>query len=501
MNIPYYLEMYSRKFGEKVALKTEESTFTYEQLNEMVNKLATSLQKEGIGENSKVVLYLPNGFAFVVSYFSILKLGGIVVPVNTKLTATEINYIYKDSNASAIIADDDLFAVAKEVNVDGIRLKTGAADGEWLSLDDLITNGEPLTYESTMNEETICTILYTSGTTGDPKGVVLNNRNVLAVAQMICIEMEMNEDTTSLIMMPMSHSAPLNLFFVSTLLVGGTVVTRKDFHPLELLKAVEQEKTTHFFGAPVAYLFAAKLLENHSFDLSSMEWWVYGGAPISANEVLYIQKQFQTDRLAGVYGLTEGGPSGSLLLPEEHKEKVGSIGKRASLFTEIKIADADGNEVGPDEVGEIYIKGLGVMVEYYNKPEQTAETFKDGWIRTGDLAKYDEDGYIWVVDRAKDVIISGGVNIYPFEIEQKMLAHPAIAEAAVIGVPHREWGETVKAYYVSEEKIEEETLKEFLRKELASYKVPRIFERLEQLPRNATGKVLKHILRGKDKVK
>jgi len=300
-------------------------------------------------------------------------------------------------------------------------------------------------------EDAFTTLLYTSGTTGKPKGVVLSNRNILSVAQMISIEMDLGTDATTLLMMPLSHSAPLHLFFLSTMVVGGTAITRKDFHPLEMLKTVESEKVTHFFGAPVAYLFAAKLLEKETFDLSSMKRWVYGGAPLGAKEVAFVKKQFQTDQLTAVYGLTEGGPSGTLLRPEEHDEKAGSIGKYACLYTELTIIDEAGEVAANHEVGEIAIKGLGVMDRYYGKEQATKDVFINGWLRTGDLGRRDEDGYLWVVDRKKDVIVSGGVNIFPFEVEQALLDYPSFEEVAVVGVPHPEWGETVKVFYVAKE--------------------------------------------------
>lgn len=495
MNIPYYLEMYSRKFGKKIALKTEDSTYTYSQLNDSADKLALSLEKAGITKGDKVLLFIPNSFEFVVSYFSVLKIGAIVVPINTKLTATEIQMVYEDANASAIITDRDLVDSVTETTIKGVKITTGPAFADWISLPEMLTGEKEKEYVSTMAEGTISTILYTSGTTGMPKGVVFNNRNILSVAKMINIEMKLTEASTTLIMMPLSHSAPLHLFFVSTIIVGGTVVTRKEFHPLALLQTVQSEKTTHFFGAPVAYLFAAKLLVDYTFDLSSMEWWVYGGAPLGANEVQYIEKQLQTDRLTCVYGLTEAGPSGALLFPEEHKDKVGSIGKRASLFTELKIVNMDGEETATNEIGEILLKGLGIMAGYYNKPKETEDTFHDGWLKTGDLGKYDEDGYIWVVDRVKDMIITGGINVFPFEVEQKMLEYPDIEDVAVIGVPHPDWGETVKAYYVSKSTIDIDRLTEFLQHDLASHKVPKIYEKIDALPRNTTGKLLKHLLR------
>lgn len=494
MNIPYYLEMYSRKSPHKVFLKTENREYTYSQLNEDANRLAFSLSEQGVNENDKVLLLLKNGYEFVVSYFAILKLGAIVVPTNVKLTAHEVKMIFEDAEASAIIAEEERIEDITNLN-NCLYVSSGVGNERWLSLPELIASGKNYPYESTFNEEDVSTILYTSGTTGKPKGVVFQNRNILAVAHMILVEMKMTEHSKTLLMMPLSHSAPLHLFFVSSLMVGATAVTREEFHPLELLKAIEQEKITHFFGAPVAYLFAAKILEQQPFDLSSMEWFVYGGSGIGTNEVKYIQKVFNTDRLTCVYGLTEAGPSGSLLFPEEHEFKVGSVGRRASMFTELKIVNDKGEEVKANEIGEVVLKGLGMMKEYYNNPEETEKAFINGWLRTGDLARYDEDGYIWIVDRVKDMIISGGVNIYPFEIEKELMKYDLIQDVAVVGVPHPEWGETVKAFYVSESPIDETEVKAFLSERLASHKIPRIYEKIDAIPRNATGKILKHVLR------
>lgn len=494
MNIPYYLEMYSRKSPEKIALKTEDSQYTYVELNEQADRLAAGLEKAGVEQGDKIILVLPNGYDFVVSYFAVLKIGAIVVPINDNLTHSEIERIYQNAEAKGIIAKQESVAVLTEADISGIKVTNGDVNN-WLNLHDLLLEPSSKVYESTMTETDISTILYTSGTTGHPKGVVFQNRSILAVAQMICIEMEMSEHSVSLLMMPLSHSAPLHLFFVSAMMVGATAVTRKAFHPVELLKAVEAEKATHFFGAPIAYLYAAKVLEEHSFDLSSMEWWVYGGAAMGANEIKYVQKQFATDRLTCVYGLTEGGPSGSLLFAEEHDEKVGSVGRRASLFTELRIVNDVGEDVEAEEIGEVVLKGLGMMKEYYNNPDETEKAYIDGWLRTGDLAKFDKDGYIWIVDRVKDIIISGGINIYPFEIEQRLLEFEGIQDVAVVGVPHREWGETVKAFYVGEKEVDEEAVSAFVGETLAPFKVPRLYEKIDEIPRSATGKILKHQLR------
>lgn len=232
-----------------------------------------------------------------------------------------------------------------------------------------------------------------------------------------------------------------------------------------------------------------------------MKFWVYGGAPLSKPEVQFIKAKFKTNQLCCVYGLTEAGPTGTLLLPDEHEAYAGSIGSRAALGTEYKIVDDEGNELQPEEVGEILLYGEGNMKGYYKDPEKTQEVFLNGWLKTGDLAKRDEEGYVWIVDRKKDLIISGGVNIYPKEVEEALITHPSIVEAAVIGVPHPEWGETVKAYIVASEEFAD--LKEFchvfLADKLASYKIPKLYQQVKELPRNATGKILKQVLRDEHK--
>lgn len=326
---------------------------------------------------------------------------------------------------------------------------------------------------------------------------MLTNRNILNVAVMMCVELEMKLESRILHMMPLSHSAPLHLFLVAGTFVGATHVLSPIFTPEKLLHLVHHEKITHFFGAPVAYLFSARMPNLHEYDLSSMKYWVYGGAPLSKTEVEFVKAQFQTNQLMCVYGLTEAGPSGTLLTAEEHTIKSGSIGKRAALGTEIRIVDETGKDVSYGEVGEIALYGESIMKGYFKDELKTQDVMKKGWLLTGDLARKDEEGYYWIVDRKKDMIISGGVNIYPKEIEDLLIQHPAIVETAVIGVPHPDWGETVKVYAVVNKDLPhfEEECKRFLNGKIASFKIPRLYEIVDELPRNATGKILKHVLR------
>ncbi|ALS76599.1 o-succinylbenzoate--CoA ligase [Planococcus rifietoensis] len=496
MNISQLLERNARKYPEQEALVGMGQRLTFREVDKIANNLAHSLMKRGISKGDKIVLFMPNVPEFVVSYFAVQRINAIIVPISAKLGPKEIGYILEHSDAKALFVHELIFDAVKSLETNGLLLvKSGQAVPGWEAFSDLIRTETEEILTSHAQDDEPSTILYTSGTTGKPKGVLFSHRNVLTVAQMICVEMEMKPDSRLLHMMPLSHSAPLHLFLVAGMIVGAKHVLVPTFTPDLLLDTVEGERTTHFFGAPVAYLMTAKHPEVGQRDLSSMKWWIYGSAPLSAGEVKFVQESFRTDNLVCVYGLTEAGPSGTLMTGPEHAEKAGSIGKRAALHTEIRIVDLDGQDVAPGEVGEILLRGEGNMLGYYKNEEATKETFIGDWLKTGDLAKFDEDGFIWVVDRKKDLIISGGVNIYPKEIEEVLITHPDIHETAVIGVPHAEWGETVKAYFAASRELSAEEIKAFAGNELASYKVPKLIEQVEALPRNASGKILKQPLR------
>ncbi|MFB6467442.1 class I adenylate-forming enzyme family protein [Cytobacillus sp. Hz8] len=499
MNVSELLARNARKYPFQEAIVVGADRLSYKEVNKCVNKLANSLRKKGIGKGDKVILFMPNTSEFIMTYFAVLRIEAIIVPINAKLTESELSYIIKHSDAKAIFIHDWLFEQAKGLteNANLLFVKTGERKPFWESYEDLVASGSEEEIVCQLKEDDEATILYTSGTTGKPKGVLFTYRNILTSAIMMAVEMSMKPESRMLHLMPLSHSAPLHLFLVAGTYVGATHIIAPTFTPELLLQLIHEEKATHFFGAPVAYLLTAKQPNLQDFDLSSMNYWVYGGAPLGQKEVRFVKESFKTDRLFCVYGLTEAGPSGTILLPEEHNTKAGSIGKRAALGTEIAIFNNQGEKVEPNIVGEIVLKGEAVMKGYYKDDEKTRESLKDGWLYTGDMAKYDEDSYIWVVDRKKDMIISGGVNVYPKEIEEVLSSHPKIAEVAVVGVPHPEWGETVKAFVVLNESIDQlaDECKRYLYGKLASYKIPKLFEEMDQLPRNATGKILKQVLR------
>lgn len=495
MIIPAYVARNARKYPSQEAVIDGNLRVSWQQLDQHVNLFAGILsQQHGVKAGDRVCLVLPNNYAFIVAHFAIQRLGAIVAPINVKLTASELVYIFEDAESSLVITCDMTSSQA---------LKACAE----LKLAHLVVNDMPAFTDANhhvseferLPEQAIyepATLLYTSGTTGRPKGVLFDHKALLFVGMMFATEMHYGPRSRLLSLMPFTHSAPLNLSLVGGTLVGSTHVIAPTFTPDLLLNLVQKEQTTHFFGAPVAYLLTAQHPDIAHADFSSMTHWIYGGGPLAGDHARRVQQAFRSDQFYCVYGLTEAGPTGSLLLPEEHATKAGSVGHRAAAFTEIRVVNIDGDIAEINEPGEIHIGGEGVMREYWRNPKATAEIFtEDGWIRTGDIGVRDADGFYWVKDRIKDLIISGGVNVYPREVEDALASHPAVLEAAVIGVPHEEWGETVKACVVLRDPLEESELRHHVAERLADYKRPRVYAFMDELPHNANGKVLKHELR------
>lgn len=498
MNIAGYVARNGRKYPNHEAVVSPYGRYTWSQLDQHVNQLGHLLRNQhGVQAGDRVALVLPNLYSFIVAYFAVQRLGAIVSPINVRLATPELEYIFENAGAKVVLTCAFTDAAVKPLHEKGQAV-------QWLdNLDTLLADQPSDAIEFVGKDEDPCALLYTSGTTGRPKGVLFNHKALVSVGIMFAVEMQYRPESRLLSLMPFTHSAPLNLSLVGGTLVGCTHVIAPTFTPDLLLDMVEKEKTTHFFGAPVAYLLTARHPQIAERDLSSMTHWIYGGGPLSAEQALAAQKAFGSDQFYCVYGLTEAGPTGTLLLPHEH-HKAGSIGQRAAMNTEIRLVNERNEIVAANEAGELQLGGDGVMVEYWQNPSATAEIFtEDGWIRTGDIAVRDEDGFYWVKDRKKDMIISGGVNVYPREIEEALATHPAVLEAAVIGIPHAEWGETVKAYVSLKPDVDssdlEAQLREHLKARLADYKLPRLYEWMAELPRNANGKVLKHVLREKSK--
>ncbi|WP_249593897.1 long-chain-fatty-acid--CoA ligase [Peribacillus frigoritolerans] len=502
MNLGSSLGRNARQTPEKIAVICEDRQYTYDQLNRIVNRFAHGLQVLGIEKGDKVAFMLKNSEYFPISYFAVAKLGGVIVPINCRLTKSEAAYIVEHSDAKLIIFDEEfgeLIEQAVSTKVEHVIAVHQAKIEGHLSFNDVLSENES-DPDVVVNRNDDIEILYTSGTTGKSKGVLFDHNCVLsAIINSIPAFGQYNNDRP-LHIAPFFHAAQLR-YMTRGIFLSSTNVILRSFDPIETLEAISNHKITLFFGVPTMYNLLLQVPNKEQYDLSSIKICGYGAAPMAPEIVKQSMEMFGTDRFFNQCGLTEGGPGGIFLTPEEHKSKLGASGKPRFLM-EARVVDQEGELVAPGIVGELVLRGESVMKGYYKNPEATSETIRDGWLFTGDLCTIDEDGYITLVDRGKDMIISGGSNVYSVEVEQVLYSFPAVLEAAVIGIPDEKWGETVAAIIVPKpgHKIDIGELEAFCRENLAGYKIPRIVRFMDTLPRNASGKILKYELRKNFKV-
>ncbi|WP_077213444.1 class I adenylate-forming enzyme family protein [Bacillus dakarensis] len=500
MNLFDGLERNARNNPGKTAIIFKDKEYTYGEYNQQVNSIAHALIKFGIKKGDKVSLMMKNSDQFAFVYFAILKAGGVAVPINFRLTSHEARYIIDDSDSVLIFADEDLADIVSgaaggnekiqlQVIVGCIKKDNQVLLSEFKSSS--IDNPNAGVVETDDAE-----ILYTSGTTGLPKGVVLDHHRILHVGFSAMVRYKMDQHDNLFHIAPLFHSAQLNIYLNTATFLGCTQIIHQEFNAEQTLREIEKYKITLFFGVPTMYNYLLQVQDWEKYDLSSIRLCGYGAAPMPVALLQQVMKMFKTDQFWNMCGLTEGGPGGISLSPEDHKTKLGASG-RPNNFFDARVVDENGEDVKPGEVGELIIKGESMMKEYYKKPEETKKALRDGWLHTGDLAQIDEEGFMTLVDRKKDMIISGGENVYSNEVEHTLYKHPDILEAAVIGVPHEVWGETVAAIIVPKDgkKIDHEELQHFCRQQLAGYKIPRVIYEIDELPRNASGKVLKYQLR------
>ena len=499
MNIGTTLMRNANRIPDKLAFKFGPKTYTYKEMNEYVNRLANGLLARGIDKGDKIGIMMKNSDLFVMAFYAIMKAGAVAVPINFRLTEREVEYILKDSDSVALFFDVDYADIIQKAteNNDKLRLliaKDHVLENQ-LTFEEVYSSNkdEP---DVVVSERDDAEILYTSGTTGNPKGALFDHLRVLQVGMNVAITFQLNAEDNLLHLAPLFHSAQLNLFLISGTYVGATQVIHEEFNPIDVLETIEKEKITFFFGIPTMYNFLLQVPNKEDYDLSSIKRYGYGAAPMPTSLIEQTIKLFNNKQIYNLCGLTEAGPGGILLHPEDHEQYAGA-GGRPILGTEVKVVDDDGNPIKPGEVGELLIRSDMVMKEYYKKPKETAETLRYGWLYTGDLATVNEVGIYTLVDRKKDMIITGGENVYSTEVEHILYRYPDVLEAAVIGVPDPTWGERVAAVVVPKEgrNIDYEDLRAFCREHLAGYKTPTIFFEEKLLPRNASGKVLKYKLR------
>jgi fatty-acyl-CoA synthase len=473
----------ARKTPNDIALVHDGTPLTYAGLRDRVADLAGALREQGTGPGDRVAYLGFNHPSFLQTLFATGMLGGVFVPLNARLTGPELAYQLTDSGASVLVHAPTHAAVA-----DGLPVRTviGLEELERLPV------AEPVDVPVELDDP--CMIMYTSGTTGRPKGAMLTHGNITWNAVNVLIDHDLIADEVALVSAPLFHTAGLNMLTLPVLLKGGTCVLTTGFDPDATLDLVERHRVTFMFGVPAMFQSVARAARWAEADLSSLRLLTCGGAPVPPSLIATYQGRGLTF-LQG-YGMTEAAP-GTLFLDAAHAvTKAGSAGV-PHFFSDVKVVGPGLAEVPPGQPGEVVVKGPHVMPGYWGLPEETARSFTDGWFHTGDAARLDTDGYAYIVDRIKDVIISGGENIYPAEVENALLADPDILECAVIGVPHDRWGETGRAIVVPREGsgLTADRLLDSLAGRIAKYKLPTSVVFATEIPRNATGKILKARLR------
>jgi feruloyl-CoA synthase len=497
MNLIRLLDMNAAKFAKKECLRYKGEGLTFEELKQKAESAAGLLQSMGLKKGDKAAVMSRNNPAFVITFFGILKAGGVVVPVNHKLMAPEVDYVLNHSEAKMLFFDGALAPVVSSVaaSVPKVTIDTHPAGFE--HFDALLEKAGAFTPVE-VSDDDLAELLYTSGTTGKPKGCMHSHRSVVMAGITGAMATKMDEYDTLLMAMPIWHSSPLNNWFIGMQYVGGTTVLIPEYHPLHFLQAVQDEKCTVYFGAPISYILPIQMIPQfNDFDLTSMRCWIYGGGPMAQDTARMVMEKYRAKNFYQVYGMTEAGPTGTVLLPHEQIDKAGSIGAKALPGADLRLMKIDGTPAGPGEVGEIWLQADSMMKGYFKDKAATATAFREGWYKTGDMARLDEDGYLFIVDRMKDMIITGGENVYSKEVEDAIASHPGVMEAAVIGIPHPEWGETVAAFVApaKDAQLDAESLRSFLADKLAKYKTPRVFNIVESLPHTPSGKVMKYELR------
>ncbi|MFT3812810.1 MAG: AMP-binding protein [Acidovorax sp.] len=490
----------TRKTPGKPFLRYAGQSITYAEMQRRSLQAAAVLQAQGVGPGDRVALMCFNTPGFVDALLGAWRLGAVVVPVNHKLQGPEVQYILGHCKAKAVVYAATLAPVLAAVDSPARRLTTEGAVPGAVDFDAARAAATPIAHkDEPLDPDSHAEVLYTSGTTGLPKGCLMSHRGVALAAVAGALGQNMTRDERTLVAMPIWHSSPLNNWFGGTLYMGGTVVLMREYEPQQFLQTVQDERVTLFFGAPVAYTAPLQRVPDFAkYDLSSVRAWIYGGGPIGPEVARQIQAAYKSDRFLQVYGMTETGPAGTALYPEEQLERAGSIGRIAQPGVDMRVVKADGTDAAPGETGEIWLRASSMMVGYLDNPEATRAAFAPGgWYMSGDVARLDEAGYLYVVDRMKDMIVTGGENVYSKEVEDALGAHPAVADVAVFGRPHPEWGETVVARIVPKpgQQPSPDDLREHLSTRLARYKIPREFQFADSLPRTPTGKLQKFLLR------
>ena len=487
-------------YPTKTALVFEGRELTYRQLDEEVNRHAHALAALGVTKGDRVALMSGNSDRFVIAMYAVYRLGAIVVPVNPRATSPELRHLLTDSGASVLLLGAGMApAVEGLVELDPIERAP-----QMLALDVLEgypslrvqTASQPSTAPDVVVEESDdCIIIYTSGTTGLAKGALFDHHRMLWVGHSMASLGTTGMDR-HLHVAPLYHCAQLVLFMLNSISVGATNVVLPAFEPQAVADALEEHRITVFLGVPTMYQLMLRLPDLGERDFSSWRLGFFGAAPMPPQAVEQLTATLPAVDFFQLCGQTEGGPTGIYLTPDEVRARPDATGRWPIPNCEVRVVDADGQDVAAGAAGEIIYRGETLMKEYWGQPEATADTIRDGWLHSGDIARVDADGFMTIVDRMKDMIITGGRNVYSVEVENALAGHPDIADVAVIGHPDETFGERIVAVVTPHEggEVTLDGIREFASGHVADYKLPRELI-VREIPRNPSGKILKHVLR------
>ncbi|QGQ44576.1 fatty acid--CoA ligase family protein [Metabacillus sediminilitoris] len=512
MNLSSRLSQTVKEYGDKPAFIFEGTETSYSQLEGEINKFANRLRELGIKKGDHVAIILGNSPYFVISLYGALKVGATIIPVNPIYTPYEIAYIINNGDVKAVVTLDLLIPLLENLheriqmiehiivcetplseNKEELDITKLSIFHKMVSFTKLLSTSSSQFDGPVLEDEDVAVILYTSGTTGKPKGAMLTHKNLYSNAIDTANYLKISKNDVIVTALPMFHVFCLTVALNAPLMNGATLLIVPRFSPQVITHLIKTYHATLFAGVPTMYNFLLQYENASQEDVQTLRLCISGGASMPVALLKGFEQKYKVIVSEG-YGLSEASPV-TCFNPLDRPRKPGSIGT-SIINVENKVVNELGEECQPNQVGELIVKGPNVMKGYYKMPEETAYTIRDGWLYTGDLARQDEEGYFYIVDRKKDMIIVGGYNVYPREVEEVIYSHRDVVEVAVLGVPDSNLGEAVKCFVVvKNNELTEELLIEYCKEHLAKYKVPGSIEFLEELPKNTTGKILRRALK------
>ncbi|WP_411504088.1 acyl-CoA synthetase [Brevibacillus centrosporus] len=492
------------RFPDKKALQFEEEVLTYRELDGIVNQAAHALIEKGLKKGDRAAVLSRNSMDFVILNFALAKAGVIMVPINFMLNKEDVAFILGHSEVSAVFASPEFHELAQgAIEQSGLAIrvkllisKPAAQVEEWQPFREMLEGADQQEPEVDLDDEDVAHILYTSGTESKPKGVMLTHNSIISEYVSTIIEGDMKEDDVAVHALPLFHSAQLHCFLGPYIYLGGSGIILEQATPASMLETVETFQATQLFCPPTVWIALLRSPDFASRNLSSLKKCYYGAAIMPVEVLKELNQRLPSAQFYNFYGQTEVAPLATVLKPGEQIRKAGSAGKPA-LNVETRIVDDEGNEVPRGSIGEIVHRTSHAMIGYFRDPVKTQAAFEGGWFHSGDLGIMDDEGFITIVDRKKDMIKSGGENVASREVEEMIYLHPKVSEVAVIGIPHPYWIEAVTAVVVPKagEALTEEEMLTFCKERLSAFKAPKYIVIADNLPRNPSGKILKRELR------